>query len=440
MTLSFAVLACGPGSEGGQDTADTSAATGTSDATASTGASDPATTGTSTDAPTSTTTETSTGASTSTTSETSTDTSTGAPTSDGFGVNDVSILFPLPANDSDRPHRLWLVPGPGEAGPYFPLDKQDELPDLNADLPSVYPAAMVTSIRFDPCFGEDCQPQLRLVAQAVFTSQASVEMLDDAAVHLFYALAPAEVEAVVDSLAMIRDGSPVSTAGPLTVHPGLAADAAGPTGARVQGLVVEHCREDNLVRITTNHFAFDNWGFSRFDRGPGGVLEKQPIAGMVAEDVNQSWLRQAQQNNLDDPSGTITPAPIEGFTYLLAVDHFVDGAPVDPALAQAAAERVLELENPSLTAADDLDCVSCHLATQARLYGERNGVTFAGDAQFVPPEGVDTSLVLAPELQGNLSSTIAFGWHAQFGGGNTILVPSINQRVINESALVAASL
>ncbi|MDC0670845.1 hypothetical protein [Nannocystis radixulma] len=435
MTLSLAMLACGSGTGGGQDSADSSATagtgTGTGDATASSGASEP-TTGTSTDAITGTSTDAITG--------TSTDTSTGGPpTGAEFGVNDVSIMFPLPAHDGDRPHRLWLVPGPGESGPYFPLDKTDELPPFNADLPDLYSAAMVTSMRFDPCFGEDCQPQLRLVAQPVFTSPMSVDMLDDAAVHLFYALAPAEAEAVVDALAMIRDGSPVSTAGPLAVHPGLAVDAAGETGGRVKALVVEHCREDNLVRITNNFFAFDNWGFMRFDRGPGGVLEQRPIAGMVEQGVNQAWLRQAQHDDLDDPSGTISPAPIDGFTYLLAVGHFVDGAPVDPALAQAAAERVLELENPSLTSSDDVDCVSCHLAPQARLYAERNGVTFTGDAQFVPPEGVDTSLVLAPELQGNLGATIAFGWHRQSTGDN-VLVPSINQRVINESALVAASL
>ncbi|MBA3503890.1 MAG: hypothetical protein M4D80_15405 [Myxococcota bacterium] len=53
------------------------------------------------------------------------------------------------------------------------------------------------------------------------------------------------------------------------------------------------------------------------------------------------------------------------------------------------------------------------------------------------PAGYDTTLDLAPEVRGNLSATIAFGWHHT---NSEQLVPSISQRVVNESALIAEML
>lgn len=361
-----------------------------------------------------------------------------------FGVNDVSVLFPLPQSESERARFLWLIPRAGEQGPYFPPDAPSVLPFLNADVPPGfgYPAAMITSLRFDPCFprlgGPNCQAQLRLVAQPVLTDATSAKMLDDAAAHLFYALDAAEAERVVAQLAAIRDSSPVSTKGPLAVHPALAADPAGATAAALRALVVEHCREDNLVRITVNSFVMDNWTFTKFDR-EGGQLIRRALAGMKTPDSNQGWRRQAQSNDLDDPSGQIAPASADGFDYLLSRDNYEGGAPRDPMAARAAATRINALENPELTDPESADCASCHLATQTRLFASRNGVSFETPTRFVPPSGVDASLVLAPSMQGNLGATIAFGWHTNTHDGGPS-VPSISQRTVYESAAIAAYL
>jgi len=361
-----------------------------------------------------------------------------------FAPNDVSILFPLPARDAERARRLWLVPRAGEEGPYFPLDAPDTLPDLNADVGRAlgYPASMITALRYDPCFpslrAQPCQAQLRLVAQPVLTSADSVSMLDDAAAHLFYALSSTEARAVEGELAVLKARSTVSTEGPLSVHPGILADASGQLEAAVRGLVVAHCREDNLVRITVNSFAMDHWIFSRFDRA-AGRLERQALTHLVQASEAQAWRREAFINDLQDPSGTIDPAPELGFTALLRADRFQNGAPVDPIAAQVAAERLVGIENPDRSSTDDVDCVSCHLATQTRLYAARNGVRFTGLAQsFQAPAGQPTELLLVPELRGNLGATINFGWHSQHDGlGLQIRVPSISQRTVNESAAVA---
>lgn len=355
-----------------------------------------------------------------------------------FDLNDVSILFPLPASAAERGAFLWLVPRTGEQGPFFPASLIDQLPALNGDVPDTlgYPSAMVTAFRFDPCFprlgGASCQAQIRLVAQPVIVTATGVSMLDDAAVHLFYRLDDAASREVARALVALRAMSSAPTSGPLRVHPGLGGPGSSPFAAALRALVVARCREDNLIRITTNSFAFDVWSFAKFEYATG-ALERQALQHTTTPATSQAWIRQAFTDSLDDPSGTIDPRPTRGFEYLLSIANFGNGAPADPAAARQAADAVLRIENPRESSTDDVDCVSCHLATQARLFASRNGVSFE-PAAWQPPAGHDTSLVLAPELQGNLGATIAFGWHTNHQGRHT---PSISQRVINESAEIA---
>lgn len=364
------------------------------------------------------------------------------PSPRALGMNDVSILFPLPRNQGERTHFLWLLPGEGEEGPGFDPRFIPSLPRLNGDVPSRlgYPSAMITALRYDPCArGEDgvCAAQLRLGAQVVITSESGVELLDDAAAHLFYALTDAESSEIVEELAALRALSPVPTDGPLGVHPALPRGMDGPFAAALRALVVEHCRLDNLVRITANAFAMDNWTFTRLDV-IDGVLVRRDIPNVAAGGTSQSWLRQAFVNDLEDPSGTILPSPVEeDFSYLLSAASYLEGRPADPDAAGRAARAVLRTENPRLRGTEEVDCASCHLATQARLFAERRGVLFDGEERYVAPRGVDTTLVLSPKLVGNLGATISFGWHTNHDAeGEIEHLSSISQRVINETAEV----
>ncbi|MDQ3299212.1 MAG: hypothetical protein M3619_21765 [Myxococcota bacterium] len=361
---------------------------------------------------------------------------------DGHGtrldLNDVSILFPLPASEAARDQFLWLAPRTGEAGPYFPWSTVDDLPRLIADFPITltYPNAMITGMRYDPCAPNamgGCEAQLRLVAQPVLVDGTSVRMLEDSAIHLFYRLDSARSRDVVRALVASRDLSPVSTSGRLRVHPGLGRPDSGALAAALRTLVVEHCREETLFRITLNTFAFDNWGFFKFDYADG-VVTRENLGNMVTDGSVQGWIRQAFVDDTNDPSGKIDPAPLHPMPYLLSIQNFASGAPKDPVAARAAAAALLRIENPDATITDEVDCVSCHVATPARRFAERHGVEFATLPQFDAPAGYDTSLVLAPEVDGNLGNTIAFGWHHMT---TDEVFPSINQRVINESAKIA---
>jgi hypothetical protein len=370
----------------------------------------------------------------------------GAPAASRLSLNDVSILVPLPADEGLRAAHLWLMPGDGEAGPYFPAAYVAELPSLNADLPDMWPVVMVTAVRFDPCFQASrdaaCQAQLRLGAQPVFFYPSGApRMTDDAAAHLFYVLDDADATEVVASLRALKALSPVPTDGPLGVHPGLeAATMESDIGAALRELVVRHCREDNFLRITVNSFAMDNWGFRKFDVSDDGLV-RQPLTGMTSEDTSQAWARQAEINSLEDPSGTVSPASADGFSYFLSAANWSDGAPVDAAAAREAAGAIARIDNPSLRLVEESDCVSCHLATHARIFGKRHGVSFDGlEDDYQVPDGYDTTLSLAPEMQGNLGVTINFGYHNYHIAGVEEIMVSVSRRVIHESVEVARAL
>ncbi len=354
--------------------------------------------------------------------------------------NDVSILFPLPAPPQPRAHFLWLVPrDAAETGPYFPAHRVDELPALNADVPDSlgYPSAMVVALRYDPCArvapGGPCAAQLRLIAQPVpYTGAAAPSMLDDSAAHLFYTLTASASRAVAQALADLAAASTVDTTGPLAVHPALLAE--GPDGAFARGLralVIAHCRSDNLTRVTVNAFAMDNWAFQQL-AWRGDHLEREPLSHLAEPSESQAWLRQAERDSLDDPAGTITPAPLRSFAYLHDLASYAAPDPVRTASAVAVLARV---ENPRLTTPEGADCVSCHLASQTRTFAERQGLVFTGlPESYAPPPGIEAGLVQPPELRGNLGATILFGYNVSTRNGR--VQPSISRRVVFETAEV----
>ncbi|WP_272428026.1 hypothetical protein [Polyangium jinanense] len=107
-----------------------------------------------------------------------------------------------------------------------------------------------------------------------------------------------------------RTHSPVSTSGRLRVHPGLvAAGIESAFAEELHDIIVRYASEESLVSSTVNHFAFDNWGFSRSVQN-GAAFETVDLPGLPAGTLSQSWLRQAQQDDLDDPNGTLPSPPL----------------------------------------------------------------------------------------------------------------------------------
>ncbi|MDI3285322.1 hypothetical protein [Polyangium sp. 15x6] len=347
--------------------------------------------------------------------------------------SDVSILWPAPENGELPPGYLKIFPAAGERGPGLPSAARDVMPDLHADLPGGAKTTLtVIAARVDPCAPRasgPCVHELRLSAETLAVG------LDDAALHLIYELDDARFAALASDLTTWRAHSPASTSGRLRVHPGLAAAGIGSAFAEeLHDIIVRYATEESLISFTTNHFAFDNWGFSRFVRN-GAVFEKVDLPGLPAGTLSQSWLRQAQQDDLDDPNGTLTPAPAKNFGALLKTDALVAGTSTPEVLA--ARDAVLENEHPGKTNSAKNDCGSCHLADAAHRWAEKRGVVFDTLEKYLPPAGVDVTVDVPPELMGNASNTVAFGYHRV---RHEKLVPSISARVAAETAEVVKRL
>ncbi|MDI1451789.1 hypothetical protein [Polyangium sp. 6x1] len=343
--------------------------------------------------------------------------------------SDISILWPAPENGELPPGYLKIYPAAGERGPGIPSAARDVMPDLHADLPGGANTTLaVIAARVDPCAPRasgPCVPELRLSAETLVVG------LDDAALHLIYELDEAQLAALISDLATWRTHAPVSTSGRLRVHPGLAAAGIGSAFAEeLHDIIVHHATEASLVSFTVNHFAFDNWSFARFVR-KGAAFEKVDLPGLPAGTLSQSWLRQAQQDDLDDPNGTLTPAPAKNFSALLKTDALSAGTSTPEVLA--ARDAVLENEHPEKTSSATNDCGSCHLADAAHRWAEKRGVLFDTPEKYQPPAGIDVTVEAPPELMGNASNTIAFGYHRV---RHEKLVPSISARVAAETAEV----
>ncbi len=366
-------------------------------------------------------------------------------TGTSWALNDVSILFPLPENEAARSQFLWVVPGTGEQGPFFPSDQVGSVPVLNGDTGELGTIrnAMVVALRYDPCFpaigGATCQAQIRLVAQPMLLRPNGTQMLDDSAAHLFYSLSATESELVRAELRALKQQASVSTEGPLGVHPalGMPGGMTSSFADALRALIVHHCRNDNFIRFTMNAFFMDHWSFIKYDV-TNGTLVRQPLDHLAQPGTSQGWDRLAFTQDTEDPTGEIHPAPVEGFTYFLDRQNWMNGAPVDPARASMAAEVLLKIENPRLSNPETTDCVSCHLSNQAHLFASRHGVSFVDSPnRYQPPPDVDTSLSVPAVLDGNLGATISFGYHSHASEPG---IPSISQRVINDSAEVVGFL
>lgn len=345
-----------------------------------------------------------------------------------LGLNDVSVLYPLPADIGDP---SYLKPEDvGARGELLPKDVYDAIPTFPVT-PSeglVYSRMRVIAVRFDGCGGlpEVCRPEIRLVMQP-FKVPMGVR---DSALHLFYQMDETAMQEVVDGLRMLRPLAPEAVIeGPLDVHPALVAQGvAGVYGAALRKLVLDHVGEQNLVRVTfflrappTNEV----WFFGGFERDSGKMTAMNVVG--VGTDPQRVILAKTDTSYKYDltPLGTM---PEDG-------QAFYSTAAADAATAEERAMAMasyLRVENPTKYVPDHLPCAGCHLSTFVTAEANRRfGIepaTFGND-QFKSPT---RDLSMRGSAATNVSSLRAFGY---FG-----VDPMIAQRTINESAAVVDDL
>jgi hypothetical protein len=297
----------------------------------------------------------------------------GPPVWAGWGMNDATIVYPLPQSETDMSHVL----GPQDQGPggaLLPQKYWQRIPPINQgeSASRTYRNLRVVAVRLDPCFRSrgHCQPQVRFVWQpidrAVYGSASPFGLeAKDAAVHTFYALEPSIFRQFISEYDLLSRVSPATgAAAPLQVHPVIRQQ--GLDGAFSQGLkqlLLKFCGEANLWRVTSmsSLVGGDKWEFSGFN-----IMNGEPVDIVIPRTGNAT--KQSFSVSLgsgrDYRDGRISPSPGgEDNLNALLRDSLMLGTK-DSSVLEILGESVARIENPDIHNPDSMDCVSCH-STQA---------------------------------------------------------------------------
>lgn len=350
-------------------------------------------------------------------------------------LNDVSVLLPLPARE-DIP-LLLSTQSRGVRGELLPFEVYQNLPRIvvGADPQMVYQQDLkVIGIRFDPCFTErgapgGCRHQIRLVWQPVLAS-GKKSITVDAAMHSFYDLSESEWRNLLNQLRPLAGDIPDEG---LDVHPRIRQQGlAGQHWTELKKIILEFAGAQNLTRVTAMSVdPFGTiWTFS-------GVNIKNSLMTRIriprVNHVVQAF--SIDVSNLSEFRTSLRPYPENAIPWLNLVSHSQRALRESPeAEIREALRQSLRIENPLLEDTASVDCVSCHIAQNVRLWGERHGFStdwkkdFATDV-FVKPE---MNLQNPSRPPGFINRLRAFGYF--------IDEVSVSQRLIHESAEVLSAI
>lgn len=352
-----------------------------------------------------------------------------------YGLNDLSLLLPLPATQSEY-NQMLSSDSPAKGGALIHSNLIRQLPALivgpSADPAEVTKEALrVLAIRFDPCFRESeepCRHQIRLVLQPLKPFRNGY-LPSDAAVHVFFEFNDGEWRAVVADWKATLVGK---RGEPLQVHPLISKQGyTGSHWAKIRALVLKHCGLKNLTRLTmSNVNSFGTmWTFVLFGIESGPKLKPQRISRL--QTASQTFF--GDLGDLREFFGDVRPAPPADNSDLLKLwQHSVGARNVmREADIQKAVDQALQMENPNKFHTGNLDCVSCHLAQNTRLWGQRNFRTWDWKSMFAGNSYVNANWnlenIYGPDFFTN--RVRAFGYFTYD--------PIVTQRVINETAAVA---
>lgn len=349
-----------------------------------------------------------------------------------LGLNDVSVLAPLPPSQDAEG---WLsATSAGAMGELLPRAVFDAIPTFPVNTANAlnYAFMRVLGIRFDGCHkatsDDSCHAQVRMVMQPVnFDGEAR-----DSALHLFYSLSDTQFAGAVTRLRAMRALAPEQTVdAALSVSPALAAQGMGGRYAQaLHSLVLELCGEQNLTRMTFFLRAPPNqetWFFGGFER-KDSALETMNIRGVGAG--NQRVIRVDDNGAETGYSYDISPSPIvpEDGRALLSTKA---AAAANTELRATTFASYLRLENPRLYTPDEAACAGCHIS--AYIVGESQrvfGLSPSGfpDAQFASKHLIGPKADRQTESGAQRSSLRAFGYFE-----STAMVAP---RTVNETAAV----
>ena len=344
----------------------------------------------------------------------------GSGESQPLGLNDVSMLVPLPPAGGTTLVRM------SDGDGLVPRALFDRLVTGPGDVIDAYEDFQLVAIRFDLCDRVAAGPcpetdgRLRLVFQPMRALEAN-----DVGLHAFYPIPEDDLGAVVDELRALAAIAQIPTATALTVSPPL---VAGNTAyaTRLRALVTSYATSDHLQRLTL--FAQDAkaaaliWAF-RGEELRAGSFARIEIPGVAV--LQQRTVLGGSDTTYNTSPVADAPA---GFMLALASDRF---AAATPAERMVALESLAAVQNPGMHGTDTVQCVACHVST---FLTARRATVAGVDASaiagtFGAPFDLGTSAGISTT---NDRALRAFGWVRRD--------PAISQRVVNDTAQVLAEI
>jgi hypothetical protein len=360
----------------------------------------------------------------------------GANASSPLGMNDVTILVPLPpsmaapvllrggdtADDGTVfvPRALYdgLVTDPVSGEPVRTLVQPYELSKK-------YDRLHLVAVRFDLCDRHlpgacptDEDARMRLVFQLVADGVGA----EDVGIHAFYTIRNDEIGAAVKSLRELALMAPPQ-AGALRTSPALSAADPAPYAAKVRDFVKQHGGEARLVRLTMNavnmNFAAATWELRGVERR-GDVFVPIPIVGSTA--ISEQVTLQGNPSYEVRPR-TDTPPGLEGAMRQSLFDA------ADAAGWRAYLAALATVDNPLSQTAETVPCAACHLST---VVLNARALSKAFDPLTLPGRYTSTfDLSIAAGKSAETPNTLrALGYLGT--------QPMITQRVVNETAQTLA--
>ncbi len=363
------------------------------------------------------------------------------------GLNDVSVLVPLPASEAEL-GRL-LAPGDtGARGALLPLWARPG-PALvqNEDRATTLQRLRVVATRLDPCFPSiaetdpaRCQAILHVIWQPIVPAWergATGYGAVDAAVHAFHRLNRSELVAWLARWQELTRG--VAPRTPLQPHPTLVAEGLpGPLYEGWRRLVLRYAGADNLVEMT--YLSLRANGFTQPSLGQGWLLSGALFEGARAFRVPVATTHDNEQhfgNNVNGPSiedeagfaGDVIPTTANSDALMAVARDSMAAATAPLSDIEAAVDRALELENPTRTTLASADCASCHIATTARVWAERHrGIDATANPRRYTNDAFDLSL--SSDSVERTNSLHGLGWYGVHS--------SLSQRTVNDTAAAAS--
>jgi hypothetical protein len=346
-------------------------------------------------------------------------------------LNDVSILFPLPAEEESD--SLFRPGTEGASGALLPRSVLEQLPNIALDTrENTYASLRAVAARIDPCFPSEqppiqCLKQVRLVWQPLMkTGRGAIAI--DAALHTFYSLSETEFSSLIAELKALKRSSSVSTLGlALQIHPVLAQEGMkGVYAKKLTALLLKYAGAARLTRATFMQLSGGEnvWIFGGIDLAQGAATE------MKIPRIDRK--RQSFMNNPIVPNyfhnSAIVPGPAGPDTFnTLLRDSRKIGQEQEMQVMEETMSAV-RVENPKLHNPNTVDCVSCHMAQPARIYAARRFPWLvlewrATEFRFTSPY----NLANTSADPGNTKVMRAFGYDG--------VKPAISQRTVNETAL-----